>query len=301
MEVRHLEYFVALAREQHFSRAARTCHVTQATLSNGITRLEHDLQAQLVDRGQRFRGLTVEGERALVWAQRIVSDFSALRDDMRERRRDVTGSITIGVVPSAVPPAAVLTELLTHKYPGISAVVRSASADDIARGLTSGAYHAGVTYLSTASPASGLTVPLYHERYDLITTREAWADRDNVSWRDVASLPLCLLGAHLQPRRRIDEQFAQAGVLVRPRAEVDSFDGVLSHVVLGGYSSVIPHAIAILASHQPTIRVIPMVEPSPSFSMGLMVERRESLTPPVSALVAIAAHVDLDGWLQAAC
>src|SRR4051794_23998871 len=60
MLVRHLSYFVTLAREQHFARAAQACNVTQSTLSADLRKLEEDLQVALVVRNQRLSDLTVE-------------------------------------------------------------------------------------------------------------------------------------------------------------------------------------------------------------------------------------------------
>src|ERR1700761_5109866 len=64
-----LEYLMALAREQHFGRAADACGVTQPTLSAGLKQLESTLGVLLVQRGSRFIGLTPEGERTLDWAR----------------------------------------------------------------------------------------------------------------------------------------------------------------------------------------------------------------------------------------
>ncbi len=64
MLFRQLEYFVALARERHFARAANACHVSQPALSEAIRKLEHELKVPLVRRGQKFEGLTPEGERS---------------------------------------------------------------------------------------------------------------------------------------------------------------------------------------------------------------------------------------------
>jgi DNA-binding transcriptional LysR family regulator len=74
-----LEYLMALAREQHFGRAADTCGVTQPTLSAGIKQLESSLGVMLVQRGSPYIGLTPEGERTLAWARRIVSYSRSMR------------------------------------------------------------------------------------------------------------------------------------------------------------------------------------------------------------------------------
>jgi DNA-binding transcriptional LysR family regulator len=61
MLVRHLSYFVTLARERHFARAAEACHVAQPTLSAAIRKLEEDLGVPLVERTHRFVGLASAG------------------------------------------------------------------------------------------------------------------------------------------------------------------------------------------------------------------------------------------------
>jgi DNA-binding transcriptional LysR family regulator len=68
MIVRYLEYIVALAKERHFARAASACNVTQPTLSAGIKQLEESFGVLIVERRQRFVGLTPEGELVLAWA-----------------------------------------------------------------------------------------------------------------------------------------------------------------------------------------------------------------------------------------
>ncbi len=67
MLFRQLEYFVALARERHFARAASACYVSHAALSEAIRKLEQELKVPLVRRGQKFEGLTPEGERLVYW------------------------------------------------------------------------------------------------------------------------------------------------------------------------------------------------------------------------------------------
>ena len=65
MFLRQFQYLVAVAQEEHFGRAARSCHVSQPSLSSGIKQLELELGVPIFlrGRGQRFHGLTPEGER----------------------------------------------------------------------------------------------------------------------------------------------------------------------------------------------------------------------------------------------
>src|SRR3546814_9694492 len=83
MLIRHLAYFVTLAKERHFARAADACHITQPTLSAAIRKLEEDLGVPLVARGHRFTGLTPEGEKLLAWSRQILTDYQSLINDLR--------------------------------------------------------------------------------------------------------------------------------------------------------------------------------------------------------------------------
>lgn len=82
MQIRHLSFFVTLAQEKHFARAAEVCNVAQPTLSAAIRRLEEDLNTTLILRGRRYLGLTPDGEKALEWGRQILSDYQRLKSEI---------------------------------------------------------------------------------------------------------------------------------------------------------------------------------------------------------------------------
>ena len=94
-----LEMFIALAREEHFGKAADSLGITQPTLSAGIKQLEGQLGVLLVWRGSRFGGLTPEGQRVLEWARRIVGDARTMRDEMRAVAARAVGGPAAGGDP----------------------------------------------------------------------------------------------------------------------------------------------------------------------------------------------------------
>jgi DNA-binding transcriptional LysR family regulator len=134
--LRQLEYLVALARERHFARAAAACHVSQPSLSAAIRKLERDLDVPLVRRGQRFAGLTPEGERVLLWAQRIIADADALRQDLSRMRHGLSGMLRMGAIPTALTAASLLTTPFCERYPHVRVLLTSLSSREIARRLT---------------------------------------------------------------------------------------------------------------------------------------------------------------------
>src|SRR3979409_2675299 len=104
MLLRQLEYFVAVARERHFARAAEACYVSQPALSASIAKLEKELNVTLINRGRSFEGLTPEGERLVVWAKRILAEQEAFKAEVAAVQSGITGTLRLGTEPTASPP-----------------------------------------------------------------------------------------------------------------------------------------------------------------------------------------------------
>jgi DNA-binding transcriptional LysR family regulator len=288
--IKHLEYLSALAREKHFARAAAACQVTQPTLSAGIKHLEDILGVLVVERGQRFRGLTPEGERVLLWAQRILADVQSLRQDVSSSRGGLTGRLRLGVVPSALPMVALLTTPFADRYPDTTATVLSLSSIEIQRGLDEFDLDAGITYLDNEPLVRVRTIPLYRERYVLITPADGqFASQTTATWREAAAMRLCMLTPDMQGRRIMDMHFREGGVAVRPRIETNAIVTLESHLRLGTFSSVLPHTALALLGELPGMRALPLVDPKVSHAIGLIVPDRDPLTPIASALLQVAS------------
>src|SRR5215469_16307845 len=114
-----LEFIIALAREQHFGRAAEASNVSQPTLSSGIKQLEDQFGVMLVQRGSRFRGFTPEGERVLEWARRIVADSRTMRQEVDALKRGLTGHVQIAAIPTALAMTAMLTTPYRARHPDV--------------------------------------------------------------------------------------------------------------------------------------------------------------------------------------
>ena len=147
MLIRHLTYFIALAREQHFARAAEACNVTQPTLTAAIKKLEEDLGVRLVIRDHRFVRLTEEGEKLLVWGRQILVDYDSLKDDLAGLRRGLVGTLHLGVIPAAMSAVSFLTSRFAAAHPAAHVEIRSMTSRAIERALEAFEIDAGVTYL----------------------------------------------------------------------------------------------------------------------------------------------------------
>lgn len=287
-----LDYVLALAQEKHFGRAAEACGVTQPTLSAGLKQLEEQMGVLLVNRGSRFQGFTPEGERLLDWARRIVGDTRAMREDIKALRLGLTGRLRIAAIPTTLAMVAALTTPYRERHPHVQFTVYSRTSIEILDELDNLEIDAGITYLGNEPLGRVNAIPLYRERYRLLTSADApLGNRDSVTWAEVAQVPLCLLTPDMQNRRIIDRLLKSAGGESRPTLESDSMILLFSHVRTGRWASVMPAKLAETLGLTPAIRAIPITEPEAVQTIGLVVPSREPMKPITAALVEEAKRL----------
>jgi len=295
-----LECMIALAREQHFGRAAEACHVSQPTLSANIKQLEEMLGVLLVNRGSRFQGLTSEGERVLEWARRIVGDARAMRQEIDALKRGLAGHIRIAAIPTALAMTAMLTTPYRARHPEVRFSIVSKTSVEVLSLLENLQVDAGLTYLDNEPLGRVNTIALYREQYRFLTAASGMlGDRDRVTWAEVGRLPLCLLTPDMQNRRIIDGLLRAAGTEPAPTLESNSMIVLFAHVRTGKWASIMPAKLAETLGLTDSVRAIPIVEPAAAHTVGLVVPHREPMTPLISALVAEARRLAGVLWTPA--
>jgi len=197
-----LDFILALAREKNFGRAAESCGVTQPTLSAGVKQLEEQMGVLLVNRSSRFQGFTPEGQRVLEWARRIVSDTRSMREEINSLRHGLSGRLRIAAIPTALAMVAALTTPYREKHPNVQFTIYSRNSVEVLDLLENLEIDAGITYVENEPLGRVSIVPLYHERYRLLTSADApLGNRDSVTWAEVAQVPLALLTPDMQNHR----------------------------------------------------------------------------------------------------
>jgi DNA-binding transcriptional LysR family regulator len=287
-----LEFILALAREEHFGRAAETCRVSQPTLSAGIKYLEDMFGVLLVQRGSRFRGFTPEGERVLEWARRIVGDARAMRQDVDALKRGLVGHLRIAAIPTALAMSAMLTTPYRAKHPEVRFTILSRTSIQVLSMIENLEVDAGLTYLDNEPLGRVKSVPLYQEEYRLLTSGSApLGDRDQVTWAEVAKIPLCLLTPDMQNRRILDGLLRVAGSEPAPTLESNSVIVLFAHVRSGHWATIMPAKLAETLGLTDNVRSIPIVDPLVTHAVGLVVPDREPTTPLITALLAEARQL----------
>jgi DNA-binding transcriptional LysR family regulator len=150
IDFHRLQYFLAVAEELHFGRAAKRLHIRQPPLSQQIQRLEADLGVQLFDRSNRRVRLTDAGRVLLVEGRRILDDAERAVDAVQRASRGDLGHLTIGFISSAsyeILPVAL--GRFRQEHPGVRLTVQEAGSSEQVERLRAG--HMDVAFLRSPS------------------------------------------------------------------------------------------------------------------------------------------------------
>src|ERR1700733_4694840 len=299
MVLRQLEYLAALAREKHFGRAADACHVSQPTLSAAIRLLEDDLGAPIVERGHRYLGLTPQGQVVLEHAHRILAEVENLRRGLDEIDKGLTGRLRIGVIPTALPIVSQLTGPFYARFPGVTVAVISMNSQEIDRGIDEFELDVGLTYLDAEPLGHVKAKPVCAEDYLFLTPANGpFVGRSQVTWREAAQVPLCLLTPDMQNRRIIDGVFRSVGAKPVPAVETNSIFNLVSHVSAGQWSAIVPRQLLRFFGVPEGTRAIELVEPIAQRTIGLVMSDREPPSPLARNLFAMQLPENIAALIQ---
>lgn len=295
-----LRYLVSLSEHRHFARAAQACHITQPALSNALRALEEEFAISIIRRGRTYAGLTLEGERILLSARRMLREQELLQQDLRGAAASPSGPLRLGVVPTAMPVAARFAAALRTVHPGISMTVRSLSSPEIESGLQDMALDLALGFFERMpGNARRFThIPQYEERYFLLrATGSGLGLRVGKScgWKDAARLPLCLLTPDMHNRQVVQSAFEAAGIRVEPKMETNSVSALVHSVATGSLCSVVPGALAAAAPAGVALEALPLVRPTVRTPVGFFLM---SDATPTSALTAALELARSPSWLR---
>lgn len=285
MLIRHLEFFVTLAEEAHFGRAAALCGVSQPALSVAIRKLEEDLGTPLIRRGQRFEGLTAEGERVLVWGRQILSDYGALRSEIGGRRKGgLTGVLRIGVAPAAMPLLPGFCAAFEARHPLARLRLQTMPLAAITAGLADLTLEGGFgLWPRRGPPGDGVqAVPLGPARWRFACRADhPFATGGPITMAEALTQPLCLL-----------DDLPQAPA--RGAITCTGLDAVLAHLRSGGWASLVPEGFAALLAPEDDLRLIEITEARPMGEIGGLLLRRQPQSPLARAFEEVLKTLAAD-------
>jgi DNA-binding transcriptional LysR family regulator len=301
MFIRQFRYLVAVAEERHFGRAAQRCNVTQPSLSSGIKQLELELGVPIFlrGRGQRFHGLTAEGERVAVWSRAVLAYCDAMRKEVALMQNHLTGHLRIGAMPSMSPVLPYLIETVRKQYPGVRVDVQFIGNEAMKLGLNNFSLDVALTYLDKADLGRKNTLPIYTEQLSLLVPdRPEFQQRETITWKEAAELPLAMLRPSMHERRFVDQVFKSAGCSPVPRVESESILHLMFQVQFTELCTFIPSHFAHAPGLHRGTRALRLVDPVVTQEVGLFWAEGEIVLPMANAFVSIVQKLNKSGELR---
>jgi LysR family hydrogen peroxide-inducible transcriptional activator len=162
VNIQQLEYILAVDQLKSFSKAADYCHVTQATLSAMVKKLEEQLDIVIFDRKANPIATTENGREILIQAQQVVSHAQALLDSSKSINRKIEGKLKLGVIPTiASSLMTIILKPLMEKYPALIFEIHEQTTSQLMKSLQDGKLDLGI--LSTPIAISDLETELLYK------------------------------------------------------------------------------------------------------------------------------------------
>lgn len=261
MELRHLQHFVAVAEERHFTRAARRVNIVQSALSTSIRMLEEELDTRLFVRSTRQVRLTRAGEVLLDKARAVLDAMRDAHDAVAAVQGLRRGTLSIGTVqslPAFLDLPSLLAQFHAH-HPGVEVRLCQGSATLLLEKVRNG--RLDLAFLPLCEPPVGIaTTMIACDALVLVCAPgHAQAGRGDVDLAALKDEPFVDFEADWGTRRLIDCAFRNAGIERRIAFEVSDLDTLLALVARGLGVALVPDSIA--AARRGTLGVARLAEP----------------------------------------
>jgi DNA-binding transcriptional LysR family regulator len=268
MDLRDLEYFLAVVEAKSITLAAHRVHAAQPTLSHALARLEGELGERLLERKARAPlRLTDAGELTAMRARQALSALTALKDDLGALRGHIGGNLRIAAIQSlSVTLLPAVLARLAKEYPGIKPSVRTLAAESIARAVASGRADVGLLAGAPRASLRGLSVKTLFEEplVALMRRQDPLSSAKRLRLSQLASRELVLVPDI------IHAACEQAGFAPRVRLTLASAEALRETVRVGLGITILPRGYASPSDRD--LRAVPLTHPTPRREV-LLVER----------------------------
>lgn len=295
--LRQLEYLLAIAEYGSVTSAAQALHVSQSTLSSGISELERSMKLQLLVRHHaKGVSLTDAGERLTIQARGLIDDAQHLERMAQQLGEAPSGSISIGVF-SVVAPYFVpeLLSLLQLHHPEIEARIEEVDLDELNEGVVSGRYEVGFGYDFEHSLFVDLTPLSEIPAHVVVSADHPLAKHSTISLKQLASENVVLLDLPYS-RDYFARAFAIAGVRPQVRYKSSSAELVRALVARGSGFAL----LNLRPSHNKSLEgrefsILDLSDAIPPARLVGLTSRQAQLTRRAQAVLETAQMVRLAG------
>ena len=265
MELRQLQYFLAVADNGSLSKASAVLGIAQPALSRAVRQLEEATETQLFYRHGRGIRLTEKGAQFQAAVEPLVRSLLQAGDDLKASAGVPAGSISFGMPPSmSAVIGARLVEMFLERYPQVKLHIIDAFSGYVNEWLVAGRLDLAIINSARRSPHVNmdplLTVDLFHvARHDMVDRAEH--DHSTVAFDRLLDSPLILPGRHHGLRRQLEASAQSKGTKLNVIVEIDALEALKELVRRGVASTVLPHGTILKEAQDPNLVIRRLVDP----------------------------------------
>jgi len=275
VELRQLEHFVAVASEQHFTRAAEAMQISQSGLSASVRALEHELGTPLFTRSTRRVVLTQAGEALLDEARRTLASAAAARRAVESVRGVLGGTLSVGTEQclGVVDLGRELARFRTE-HSGVEIRLGFDGSADLVERIANGQMDLAMVAETGALPAGVRTVPLSTESFVILCNPEhRFADLKGVTLDEIAEEPQVGFLPGWAARSIAERAFTAAGLRTRVTMEVNDVHTLLDLVGHGLGVAVVPEHFK--HKRPQTLCSVPVKEPDLDWNVAIAIPEQQ--------------------------
>ncbi|MFJ5761119.1 LysR family transcriptional regulator [Neobacillus sp. NPDC093182] len=232
MELRQLEYFMALCEELHFTKTAEKLRIGQPTLSYQMKALEDELGVRLFDRLGKKIAITEAGEILLEHCKKVFENLKFATQQIEELQKVKRGKIVIGALSGDLSLIASKVLLEFHaEYPHVQ--IQFFSIDDPVEKIKQNEIDLALTIMPRPDD-SFIQIPLYEDEFYLVVRSDhAWSAREEIEFREIENIPLILNPIGHCFRKLFADACLSAGIVIQPIIESSDSKAILELVEEG--------------------------------------------------------------------
>ncbi|MFE4665139.1 LysR family transcriptional regulator [Streptomyces sp. NPDC056716] len=284
MELRQLEYFVAVAEERNFTRAAERVHISQSGVSAQIRQLERELGAELFDRSARTATLTVAGKAALEHARAALAACGAVGEAVGEVTGLIRGRVTVGmVIGCTITPLFDALAAFHRAHPGVEISLLEDNSDRLAEQVRAGTLDLALIGTARATPEGLEALTIIRERLVVAAPADhPLTGRPRITLAEVTAHPIVCMPPGTGLRTLFDDACTAQGLRPTLALQASAADAIAGLAVRGLGVAVLSESMATTYGDRLTVRTIEDVETP---ALLALVWRGGTNNPPLRQLL----------------
>ena len=286
MDLRQLKYFVQIAETGNFSRAAEALRIAQPSLSQQIKSLEQELGVPLFVRHARGVTATEQGQQLYEHARRILQEIDDAKGILRSQTSDPTGRVSLGLPTSACRGLSLpLFQVMAKRLPNVTLHIVEAMTGYLDEWIQTGRLDVALLYDHKAFEHVAWTEMITEDLMLFVPAKSPIARRRSVSFRKIFDAPVVLPGRPNVLRTVIEQLAVRHEVEMNVR-DCDSLPAIAKLICDGQFVAVMPHFAFIDEIERGELAAIPIVDPTPSWTLSVVVSQQRCTPVPARPLRA---------------